>query len=121
MGIISGLILGVVFLLLWGGHWMPWAVVPGATDEKGQLHRVLAYGYGCVCILVGFALWVITSHALVSGWSAFLFLGKDMIAAGLGTMMPRMVRWIQEHRALQADVELYEQVVETLREKARVA
>ena len=56
----EGLILLVVFLLLWGGHWMRWRVIPFLVNERGDLHRSLAYVYGCACIMAGFVLWVYT-------------------------------------------------------------
>ncbi len=107
----DALILAVIFLLLWGGHWMPWRICLPLIDRNGELHRCLAYIYGCGCILIGFALWILMQPALLSGRSAFLFLAADMIAAGLGTLAPRLVRWIVVARAAQRDLATYEQTI----------
>lgn len=109
------LILGLVFLALWGGHWTPWAVL-NLTDDTGHLHRLLAYGYGCGVIFVGFVLWALAQAQempIISIWSAVDFLARDMVAAGLGTVLPRVLRWIHEYRTLQEDVTEYEQAVQS--------
>lgn len=109
------IVLVVIFLLLWGGHWMRWRIFPPLVNERGDLHRPLAYLYGCLCILVGFATWCLVRaaiHPMVSVWRALLFLALDMVAAGAGTMAPRLVKWIEESRARKADVEDYEQAIQ---------
>jgi len=108
------LVLGMVFLLLWGGHWMRWGVAPFLVNEEGRLHRPLAYGYGCGCILAGFVLWAYVraqEMPLVSVWDAAAFLWWDMVAAGAGTMAPRVVRWIEEARNMREDLGDYEQAI----------
>ena len=37
------LILLVAFLANWGGHWMPWRVVPFLVDEQGKLLSLRGY------------------------------------------------------------------------------
>lgn len=84
---------------------MPWRVFPGMAQADGQLHRPLAYGYGSVGILGGFALWAAFRAPVVGVWDAALFLLALMVSAGLGTMAPRVLKRVLEHRALQDDVE----------------
>lgn len=102
------LVLTVVALLLWGGHWMPWHVAPALVGDDGLLRRPLAYGYGCACILTGFVLYAALHGPMVGSWDAVLFLGADMAVAGLGTIAPRVVRSLLEVRALRRD-RAYEQ------------
>jgi hypothetical protein len=107
------LILAVVFLLLWGGHWAPWSIVPLLTDERGDLKRVPAYAYGCASILAGFVLWALARQGTtVSPWSAVTFLAMDMVAAGTGTVLPRLARREKERQALRGDVPDYEQALQ---------
>lgn len=105
----------VVFLALWGGHWMPWSVIPVAVDREQQLHRPLAYAYGCMCIFGGFILWatLLNSRGVsqVSIWRAVYFLAFDIVAAGAGTMLPRGARLLREYWALRADKQDYEQAL----------
>jgi len=117
--VFEGLILLVVFLLLWGGHWMRWRVLPFLVDERGDLHRSLAYVYGCACILAGFALWVSQGQTMpfVRGWDAVWFLARAMIAAGMGTVIPRGIKWIQESQAVREDRVEYEQAIENRRQE----
>ena len=106
------LILALVFSALWGGHWMPWFVSRALVDEHGLLHRPLAYCYGCACIIGGFALWALSrSTDLVSPLEALWFLMADVAAAGAGTMLPRLITFVLDHRNLKEDVEDYEQAV----------
>jgi len=113
------LILGFVGLLLWGGHWMPWRLVPFLVDEKKELHRPLAYIYGCLCILAGVALWgTLQETPLVSVWITMQFLVRTMAAAGLSTMAPRIVKWVLESQAARADKADYEQAIKARRTKA---
>lgn len=94
---------------------MPWAVL-NLADDRGELHRVLAYGYGCTVILIGFVLWALMqaqTMPIVSVWLAVVFLIEDMAAAFCGIMLPRVIRWIHELRTLRDDVANYEQAIET--------
>ena len=109
---VEGLILALVFLSLWGGHWMPWQVIPFLVDDTGKLHRPLAYGYGCGCILVGFTLWAAWNAPIVGVWQAVCFLCAVIAAAGMGTMLPRIVCWMWEFHRLRGDVREYEQADE---------
>ena len=117
----EGLILGGAVLLFWGGHWMPWRVAPFLVDRQGKLYRPLAYGYGCVGILAGFAAWAFwqaETMPLVDVWAAVVFLVKVVIAAGVGTMAPRLVKWVEEYQALVQDRTDYEQALEEHRPAA---
>lgn len=105
----KGLILFVVFLLLWGGHWLPWRILPALVDARGDLKRVPAYVYGVLCILAGFAAWCTmqaqSEMPVVYVWDAFAFLAMDATAAGVGTVMPRVLRWVLEGQAVKGDLE----------------
>ncbi len=105
----QGLILLLVFLLLWGGHWLPWRVLPILVDARGDLKRVPSYIYGVLCILLGFAAWCAmqaqSGTQVVYVWDALGFLEMDTIAAGIGTVMPRVLRWILEGQAVKGDLE----------------
>jgi hypothetical protein len=107
--LINGLILLVVFLALFSGHWLPWRVMPALVDARGDLKRVPAYVYGLICILAGFAAWCIMRVQLgmpsVPVWEAFTWLELDTCAAGAGTVMPRVIRWVLEQQALRGDME----------------
>ena len=106
---IEGLILLVVFLALFAGHWLPWRVMPALVNERGDLKRVPAYVYGTSCILIGFAAWCLmraqSEMPVVFVWDAFGWLVLDVCVAGTGTVAPRIIRWILEQQALKGDVE----------------
>lgn len=108
MQIFDGLILLVTFLLLWGGHWLPWRVVPALVDKRGDLKRVPSYMYGVLCILAGFAVWCAmraqSEMPVVYVWDAFGFLAMDIVAAGIGTVLPRVMRWLLEEQAIRGDL-----------------
>lgn len=112
------LILCGLFLAVWGGHWMPWRVAPFLVDERKELRRPLAYAYGCLCILVGFALWAALNGPTLEARAAVLFLSQTMIAAGLGALLPRAIRRELELQALRGDRGDYEQAIERRREAA---
>lgn len=102
----QGLILLMVFLLLWGGHWLPWRVIPALVDVRGDLKRVPAYVYGTLCILAGFAAWCAMQEVqLVPVWDALAWLVMDVIAAGAGTVAPRLMRWVLDMQATKGDLE----------------
>ena len=106
------LILALVALGLWGGHWMRWSIFPGFTDANGELHRPLAYAYGMLCVLAGVVVWIaFQSGTDVYKWDVVLFLSLDIVAAGIGTMLPRVIRWIQDYQALKGDGRDYEQTI----------
>lgn len=105
---LQGLILLVVFLLLWGGHWLPWRVLPVLVDERGDLKRVPAYVYGTLCIIGGYAAWcVVQAHLLplVDVWQSLAWLVMVTMAAGLGTVTPRVLRWVLDAQATKGDLE----------------
>jgi hypothetical protein len=100
----DALALLIVFLAIWAGHYVPWRVVHSLVDEAGELHRPLAYGYGCICILGGMAIYA-ARHSALPAWEAVLFLFLTMAAAGVGTLVPRLLGVLVEFRNLQGDVE----------------
>lgn len=108
------LILSVVFFAIWGGHWMPWRVVPFLVNERGNLHRPVAYIYGCGWILVSAAAWAQCRSGitpLVSPWESVRFLAEALAAAALGTIMPRCITWVINAQRLKEDVADYEQTI----------
>lgn len=113
--IIDGLLLAVVGLWNYGAHWTPWQMVPFLVDEGGELHRVVAYVHGGLTILIACATWSLARWllgvALVASWSAAVFLAGAFLSAGLGTITPRVFRWIVESQARQADRQDYEQAL----------
>ena len=108
--------LTIVFLFIWGGHWMPWWICPAIVDEERQLLRPLAYAYGCVGILLGLVVWalmliddrIVEVSVLAPVW----FLAMDIVAAGAGAMLPRAVERAKNYRALEGDVDDYEQAIQ---------
>jgi Na+/melibiose symporter-like transporter len=104
----EALILFVVFLINWGGHWVDWSIIPFLVDKTGKLHRVLAYIHGCTSILMGFAAWAFLHDA----WDAAVFLVAAMVAAAVGTVLPRLWKLSWEIRKLREDTDHYEQTIE---------
>jgi len=107
------LVLVLVFLAIWGGHYMPWSVFGILVDDAKKLHRPLAYGFGCMCIFAGFVVWVVVmGEVMVNRWLAVRFLALDIVMAGAGAMVPRGIKWICEVQALKGDVADYEQTID---------
>ena len=104
------LILVATGLLLWGGHHFPWRIIPWLVNEKGDLYRVPAYIYGVGCILAGLAAWC----AHLGDWSWFWPVGLLAAAAGIGTILPRVVKHEAESQARRADNRDLEQLIEKL-------
>lgn len=103
-------LLGLSFALLYGGHWTPWTMIPSATNEEGKLRPVLSYIYGVTCILLVFIAWTwfrwLAGIATVDIWQPVKFLVLDCVAAGLGTICPRLFRLIKEFGAMLKDREI---------------
>ena len=103
------LLLVLTFALLYGGHWTPWTIIPGATDARGKLKPVLCYVYGLGIVLAALAAWsylrwdagIIT----VGVWEPVRFLALDCVAAGIGTILPRLFRMIREYNARGEDLD----------------
>lgn len=74
----AGLILTMLLLLI--GHWFPWPV---------KLHRLCAYVYGCVCILLGAAVWLLGEQPAL--WRGLCGLTAG---AGLATGAGYLIDWI---------------------------
>lgn len=112
-------LLTLVALWNFGGHWFPWRIIPFLVDaETGQLHRIVAYAHGCFTIWCSCVGWALARHLLamtVSPWDAVAFHGLVTVAAGIGTVAPRIVRWIAEAKATQDDVADYEQAISSRR------
>lgn len=101
---VDGIILLVVFLLLWGGHWLPWRVIPALVDARGDLKRVPAYVYGVSCLLIGLAAWCAVRGPLVHVRDVLTWAVMEAGAAGLGTVLPRVMRWLLEEQAIRGDL-----------------
>ena len=108
--------LTIVFLFIWGGHWMPWWICPAIVDEERQLLRPLAYVFGCLGIFLGLVVWalmligdgVVQVGILAPIW----FLAMDIVAAGAGAMLPRAIKLATRYRALEGDNDDYEQAIQ---------
>ena len=106
--IFEALILLVVFLGLWSGHWLPWRVFAALVDERGDLKRVPAYVYGTAWMVFGFALWCVVQAQvmpMVDVWQALAWLMIVVVVAGLGTVTPRVMRWVLDAQARKGDLE----------------
>ena len=99
------LILAVMFLSQFGAHFFPWWIVPGFTDKARLLHRVLAYIYGCVWILLGMVLYGLVNP---EAWPVIGFLAEVMVVAGIGALASRGVRMVGENQVLRRDVQSWE-------------
>lgn len=111
---IDVILLVVIALWNFGAHWFPWKIIPFLVDDTGQLHRIVAYAHGTFTIWCGLCGWALARHLLsmtVLPWDAVTFNGLAMLAAGFGTVSPRVARWIAEARATAGDVVDYEQAI----------
>jgi len=77
---------------------------------------VYAYVHGCGTILAGFAIWAVAyaemnNPPVVNVWEAWSMAVLLTVAAGIGTIMPRLVEWLRERRHDQQDVADYEQTI----------
>lgn len=98
------LILVLSFFMLWGSHHFPWKVMGYLVDRQGELKKVPAYVVGITCILASMAAW----SYFHGTWEAFAFLVLVCVAAGLGTIAPRLAKREAEFQALREDVEDYD-------------
>jgi hypothetical protein len=106
MNALEPLILATVAAALWIGHEFPWHILPAATDPaERKLRRTLAYTYGVSCILGGLALWC---YWHPEHWAAFRFAALLAVAAGVGTVIPRILDAIEEAQAKAGDLDDYE-------------
>lgn len=101
----ESLIIVVAGLVTWAGHYFPWRIIPGAIDDRGELRRLLAYGYGVGCILGGLACWC----AYVGEWVWFGRVSLIAISVGAGALLPRLFKREAEHQAMKQDRKDYEQ------------
>ena len=107
----------LLLLAVWNfaGHLFPWRVISFAVNrETGQLHRVLAYVYGTFSILAAGGCWALArdlTGVAVEPWDAIAFQALAAVAAGIGTVAPRIVRWVAEAQAREGDVSDYEQAI----------
>ncbi len=102
--LLDALVLILVALAMWAGHWTPWRVLAALVDSSLQLRRTLAYTYGCGVILLGFVAWALAQAAAIATVDAVVFLALEMLAAAIGTIAPRAVRLALEAQALREDV-----------------
>jgi hypothetical protein len=105
---VDWIILFAVALSLWVGHVFPWHILPGVSAKTGELHRVVAYVYGVSCILAGLAVWCVWHP---HHWQAFRFVALLAVAAGAGTVVPRVLEYVAENQARAADLDDYEREV----------
>ncbi|CAG0964595.1 hypothetical protein ANRL4_00874 [Anaerolineae bacterium] len=98
-GIIEALILLIIVLLLWGGHFFPWHIIPALVESTGkrELKRLWAYVYGVGCIWLGAVAYAEMHRAI--GLEPVLTVGNltcIIIAAAVGTILPRLVKRIRD-------------------------
>jgi len=91
----------IVGLLMWGGHHIPWSIIRSAIDENGLLRRPMAYAWGSGWILVAVWAWA----ARRAAWDVALYVSIVTVAAGIGTMIPRLLKVLVELPRLQEDRE----------------
>ncbi len=103
-------ILALTFLGLWAGHWFPWHVWPPLVDQDKRLKPVLCYVYGLAFILGGLWIWCLVHRA---HHEAALFATLLTVAAGAGTVAPRVLRLEMERQALKKDQADYEQAIKS--------
>lgn len=82
----------IVALLMFAGHWFKW---------PGTLHRLAAYAYGCIGILIGVALWkpAILPPVFVLFAAAGL---ATVLAYGYDASLTRISDWLAERKAARA-------------------
>jgi len=101
------------------GHWFPWAVCPPLADEQGRLRRVAAYVHGTGTIVLGFLCWTLMQRAsTILVWEAWWMLCKLVVAAAVGTLLPRGVERFLELGWLKGDNKDYEQAIQSQRPEA---
>jgi hypothetical protein len=99
LSIVEALILLVVVLSLWGGHFFPWHIIPVLVDPTGkrELKRMVSYTYGVGCVWLGAVAFALTRQSV--GLEATITipdLTVIIIAAALGTALPRLVKRIRD-------------------------
>lgn len=99
LGFIDALILLLIALLLWGGHFFPWHIIPTMVESTGkrELKRLWAYIYGVGCIWLGAVAYALTRQVL--GLDPIVTIGDltvIIIAAAIGTVAPRFVKRVRD-------------------------
>lgn len=117
LGIIDGLLLVIVAMWNYAAHWTPWRIARFLVDENGELYRIVAYAHGTLTIFSVSLLWALIRWCLAvhvaSVWSFVMFLALAILGAGAGTILPRVLRWIDEHQARDEDIADYEQAIQS--------
>ena len=81
MAFVAGLACTALLILL--GHWFPWPV---------KLHRLAAYTYGCLCILSGAGVWLLSRGEWRDWLSLAAFVGVAGAATGLAYLVDAALR-----------------------------
>ncbi len=92
---LTGCILTTLLILV--GHWFPWPV---------RLHRLAAYGYGCMSILLGAGVWLSFNNV-------WLGIGALTALAGLATGLGYLIDSANAGRKAQR---AFEQVIDDERD-----
>jgi len=105
----------ITFLINYAGHWFPWDTFQFLVDDRGMLHRVLAYTHGVATILMGYVL-IMNGYANagqcdISVWLAVRHLVACVVAAGLGTVIPYGVDRAKARGHIEKDNQSYEQAI----------
>ena len=104
VALIDGLILFGEFALLALGHIFPWHLFPALVSVNGkkELHRLVAYVYGVGCIWLGCVVYSIARSVLgLTGDIPIGFMTAVIIAASVGTTLPRCIKVILERVAVR--------------------
>lgn len=97
---VDGLILLCTMAALWIGHKHEWHLSRDLTNKDGRLKRLPSYAYGVGCIIAGFAAFCVVHPG---GWIWLMRLSLASLAAGMGTIAPRIFEAMAECRATKDD------------------
>ena len=98
------------------GHYIPWDVLPFLVDESGQLKRVAAYVHGCLWLWAGLFVFLEVRGPSVDTRLVLHFFTVELIAAAVGTVVPRLLEALRESHKLAEDVEDLEALVRERRD-----
>ena len=100
-------LLGLAASVFNAGHRVRWFIIPAIVNAEGELYRTVAYVYAGV--------WCIAFTALYAGqfpdapaWAVAAFIALWWVAAGIGTVEPRVEAWLAEKIRRAAAAEVWE-------------
>ena len=91
----------LTFLAMGFGHYVPWHLVSSLVNKRGELHRPFAYAYGVGIIFV--AMWWMAQQQpeLIPAIKPLAWI---IVAAGGGTIFPRIIGDLLEKKAQEGDL-----------------